>query len=118
MKSPYHLAKNLFPKYLISKHWDIYPPDFHRNLFNKDKIKSFRSNELSFKLNDSLEKAVLSRTRKVLNQLSRITGKMFIEKNKEIVVGNPKTLKIFDKAYDYHDLFIIYFFHTLSPFLS
>ena len=118
MESSYHLAKNLFPKYLISKHWDIYPHDFHRDLFDEDKIKSFRSNELSFKLNDSLEKAVLSRTRKVLNQLSKITGKMFIEKNKEIVVGNPKTLQIFDEAYDYHDLFIIYFFHTLYPILS
>ena len=36
MKSSYNLAKNLFPKHLISKHWDIYPPDFHKNLFNKN----------------------------------------------------------------------------------
>ena len=74
MKYSYKLAKRFFPKHLISKHWDIYPPDFYKDLFNRDKIKNFRSNELSFKLNDSLEKAVLSRTRKVLNQLSRVTG--------------------------------------------
>ncbi len=118
MKASYELAKTLFPKNLISKHWDIYPTDFNKYLFNNDKIKSFRSNELSFKFNDSLEKAMISRTKKVLNQLTKITGDSFIEKNKEIVVGNPKTLTIFNKTYDYHDLFIIYFFHTLFPFLS
>ena len=118
MKKSYKLAKSLFPKNLISKHWDIYPSNFHELLLNKDKIENFRRNELSFKFNDSLEKAILSRTRRVLSQLSEITGKVFIEKNKEILVGNPKTLTIDNKPYDYHDLFIIYFFFVLFPFLS
>ena len=94
MKNSYKLAKSLFPKKLISKHWDIYPSDFHEVLFDKEKIVSFRSNELSFKFNDSLEKGMLSRTRRVLNQLVNITGKLFLEKNKEIRVGNPKTLTL------------------------
>ena len=118
MKNSYKLAKSLFPKNLISKHWDIYPSNFHEVLFNKKKIENFRSNELSFKFNDTLEKGMLSRTRRVLNRLDKITGKLFIEKNKEILVGNPKTLTIYGKSYDYHDLFIIYFFHTMYPFLS
>ena len=118
MKNSYKLAKSLFPKNLISKHWDIYPSNFHEVLFNKDKIANFRCNELSFKFNDSLEKAILSRTKKVLSRLSEITGKEFIEKNKEILVGNPQTLNINNKSYDYHDLFIIYFFYVLFPFLS
>ena len=83
MKNSYKLAKSLFPKNLISKHWDIYPSDFHEVLFDKEKIVNFRSNELSFKFNDSLEKGMLSRTRRVLNQLVNITGKLFIEKNKD-----------------------------------
>jgi len=118
MKNSYKLAKSLFPKNLISKHWDIYPSNFHEILFNKNKIENFRSNELSFKFNDTLEKGMLSRTRRVLNRLDKITGKSFIEKNKEILVGNPKTLTIYDKSYDYHDLFIIYFFHAMYPYLS
>jgi len=118
MKNSYKLAKSLFPTNLISKHWDIYPSDFHKVLFDNKKILNFRSNELSFKFNDSLEKGLLSRTRKVLNQLDNITGRLFIEKNKEINVGNPKTLTIDEKHYDYHDLFIIYFFHTMFPYLS
>ena len=118
MKNSYKLAKSLFPKNLISKHWDIYPSNFDEVLFNRDKIANFRRNELSFKCNDSLEKAMLSRTRRVLSRLGEITGKVFIEKNKEILVGNPKTLTINDKPYDYHDLFIIYFFYVLFPFLS
>ena len=118
MKNSYKLAKSLFPKNLISKHWDIYPSDFHEVLFDKEKIVNFRNNELSFKFNDSLEKGMLSRTRRVLNQLVNITGKLFLEKNKEIRVGNPKTLTIYGKRYDYHDLFIVYFFHVMFPFLS
>ncbi len=118
MKNSYKLAKSLFPKNLISKHWDIYPSNFHEILFNKDKIANFRKNELSFKFNDSLEKGILSRTKKVLNRLSEITGKEFIEKNKEILIGNPQTLMINNKPYDYHDLFIVYFLYALYPFLS
>ena len=118
MKNSYKLAKSLFPKNLISKHWDIYPSNFHEVLFKKDKIANFRRNELSFKFNDSLEKAILSRTKRVLSRLSKITGKEFIEKNKEILVGNPQTLTINNKPYDYHDLFIIYFLYVLFPFLS
>ena len=56
MEASYNLAKSLFPRNLISKHWDIYPDDFKSSLFNRDKIKNFRSNDLSFKFNDSLEK--------------------------------------------------------------
>ena len=118
MKNSYKLAKSLFPKNLISKHWDIYPPNFHEVLFNREKIANFRRNELSFKFNDSLEKAMLSRTKRVLNRLSEITGKEFIEKNKEILIGSPQTLTINDRPYDYHDLFIIYFLYTLFPILS
>ncbi len=118
MKNSYKLAKSLFPKNLISKHWDIYPSNFHKVLFNEDKLANFRRNELSFKFNDSLEKAILSRTKRVLSRLSEITGKDFIEQNKEILVGNPQTLTINNKPYDYHDLFIIYFLHALFPFLS
>ena len=118
MKNSYKLAKSLFPKNLISKHWDIYPSNFHEILFNKDKIENFRKNELSFKFNDSLEKAKLSRTKRVLSRLSQITGKEFIEKNKEILIGNPQTLTINNKPYDYHDLFIVYFLYALFPFLS
>ena len=118
MKNSYKLAKSLFPKNLISKHWDIYPSNFHEVLFNEDKLANFRRNELSFKFNDSLEKAILSRTKRVLSRLSEITGKEFIEKNKEILVGNPQTLTINNKPYDYHDLFIIYFLYALFPFLS
>ena len=81
MKNSYKLAKSLFPKKLISKHWDIYPSNFHEVLFNKDKIANFRRNELSFKFNDSLEKAILSRTKRVLSRLCEVTGKEFIEKN-------------------------------------
>ena len=109
MRESYHLAKSLFPKNLISKHWDIYPPSFWEILFDNEKLKNFRSNELSFKFNDSLEKAMLSRTTRVLNRLKKITGEKFIETNKEIFFGNPQTLYIGQKEYDYHDLFIIYF---------
>ena len=118
MQGSYHLAKALFPKNLISKHWDIYPSSFREVLFDNEKLKNFRSNELSFKFNDSLEKAMKSRTARVLNKLKKITGESFIEKNKEIFSGNPKTLDIGNNEYDYHDLFIIYFFHTLFPFLK
>ena len=118
MQESYHLAKNFFPKNLISKHWDIYPSNFQEVLFNNEKLKNFRSNELSFKFNDSLEKAMMSRTTRVLNKLKKITGENFIEKNKEIFSGNPKTLHIGNEEYDYHDLFIIYYFHTLFPFLE
>ena len=118
MQESYHLAKALFPKTLISKHWDIYPSSFQEVLFDKEKLKNFRSNELSFKFNDSLEKAMMLRTTRVLNKLKKITGENFIEKNKEIFSGSPKTLHIGNEEYDYHDLFIIYFFHTLFPFLK
>ena len=113
MQQSYHLAKSLFPKDLISKHWDIYPSNFQEILFDNKKLKNFRSNELSFRFNDSLEKAMMSRTTKVLNKLKKITGEKFIEKNKEIFFGNPQTLSIGHKKYDYHDLFLIYFLHTL-----
>ena len=118
MQRSYHLAKSLFPKDLISKHWDIYTSDFREVLFDDKKLKNFRSNELSFKFNDSLEKAMKSRTTRVLNKLKKITGEKFIEKNKEIYFGTPQTLFISNAEYDYHDLFIIYFFHTLFPFLK
>ena len=118
MQESYQLAKALFPKNLISKHWDIYPSNFRELLFDNEKLKNFRSNELSFKFNDSLEKGMKSRTRRVLDKLKRITGESFIEQNKEIFSGNPKTLHIGNEDYDYHDLFIIYFFHTLFPFLK
>ena len=94
MQESYNLAKSLFPKDLISKHWDIYSPYFWEVLFDNEKLKNFRSNELSFKFNDSLEKAVLSRTTRVLNKLKKITGEKFIEKNKEIFFGNPQTFSI------------------------
>ena len=118
MQESYHLAKSLFPKSLISKHWDIYPSNFREALFDNEKLKNFRSNELSFKFNDSLEKAMISRTTRVLNRLKKITGVEFIEKNKEIFFGGPLTLQIDHEEYDYHDLFILYFFHTLFPFLK
>lgn len=118
MRESYHLAKSLFPKSLISKHWDIYSSSFREILFDSEKLKNFRSNELSFKFNDSLEKAMISRTTRVLKRLKKITGERFIETNKEILFGNPQTLYIGQKEYDYHDLFIIYFFHTLFPFLK
>ena len=82
MENSYRLAKSLFPKNLISKHWDIYPSNFHEVLFNEDKLANFRRNELSFKFNDSLEKAIISRTQRVLNRLCEVPGKEFIEKNK------------------------------------
>ena len=85
MKNSYKLAKSLFPKNLISKHWDIYPSNFHKVLFNEDKLANFRRNELSFKFNDSLEKAILSRTKRVLSRLSEITGKDFIEQNLSLI---------------------------------
>ncbi len=118
MKTSYDLSKSYFPKYLISKHWNIYPSEFREILFKEENIKDFRSNEISFKFNDSLEKGMYSRTRKVFNKLRKITGQAFIEQNKEIGVGNPKTYKIDKECYDYHDLFLIYFFYTLLPFLS
>ncbi len=118
MHESYRLAKSLFPKNLISKHWDIYPSDFWKILFDDDKLKNFRSNELSFKFNDSLEKAIKTRTTRVLYKLKKIAGKEFVEKNKEVFFGNPQTLYIGNEEYDYHDLFIIYFFHTLFPFLE
>ena len=118
MRESYHLAKALFPKNLVSKHWDIYPSRYQEILFDDEKLESFRSNELSFKFNDSLEKAIKSRTKRVLDELKKITGENFIEQNKEIFSGNPKTLNIGNKEYDYHDLFIIYYFHTLFPFLK
>ncbi len=118
MQESYNLAKSLFPKDLISKHWDIYSPSFWEVLFDNEKLKNFRSNELSFKFNDSLEKAVLSRTTRVLKKLKKITGEKFIEKNKEIFFGNPQTFSVDHAEYDYHDLFIIYFFHTLFPYLK
>ena len=52
MKSSYKLAKNLFPKHLISKHWDIYPPDFHKDLFNKEKINQISK---GFEIEDIFE---------------------------------------------------------------
>ena len=110
MRESYHLAKSLFPKNLISKHWDIYSSSFREILFDNEKLKSFRSNELSFKFNDSLEKTMMSRTTRVLTKLKKITGENFIELNKEIFSGNPQTLFIGNAEYDYHDLFIIYFF--------
>ena len=106
MQQSYHLAKSLFPKDLISKHWDIYPSNFREILFDNKKLKNFRSNELSSKFNDSLEKAMMSRTTRVLNKLKKISGEEFIEKNKEIFFGNPQTLSIGQKEYAYHDLFI------------
>ena len=118
MHESYNLSKSLFPKNLISKHWDIYPPSFREVLFDNEKLNNFRSNELSFKFNDSLEKTMESRTTRVLNRLKKITGRNFIEKNKEIFLGNPKTIYIDGDEYDYHDLFIIYFFHTLFPYLK
>ena len=118
MQEFHHLAKALFPKNLISKHWDIYPSSFREVLFDNEKIKNFRSNELSFKFNDSLKKAMMLRTKRVLNKLKKFTGESFIEKNKEIFSGNPKTLHIGNEKYDYHDLFITYFIHTLFPFLK
>lgn len=117
MKHSYNLAKSLFPQTLISKHWNIYSPEFKELLFNRNKLEHFRSNELSYKLNDSLEKGMFSRTKRVLSKLSNITGHSFIDKNKEVVVGRPISFRINDKFYDYHDLFLIYFFHTLLPFL-
>ena len=118
MESSYNLAKSLFPRNLISKHWDIYPDNFKKSLFNSDKIKNFRSNDLSFKFNDSLEKGMLMRTKRALEKLTKITGREFIETNKETMIGNPKTFYIDNEYYDYHDLFIIYFYHSLVSFLS
>ena len=80
--------------------------------------KTFDLTNSSFKFNDSLEKAMISRTTRVLKRLKKITGDKFIKKNKEIFFGNPLTLKIDHEEYDYHDLFILYFFHTLFPFLK
>ena len=60
MQKSYSLAKSLFPKNHISKHWDIYPQNFQEVLFDNEKLKNFRSNELSFKFNDSLEKTMMS----------------------------------------------------------
>ena len=118
MHESYRLAKSLFPQKLISKHWDIYPSSFREILFNDEKLKNFRSNELSFKFNDSLEKVITARTTRVLGKLKRIVGEEFVERNKEIFFGNPQTHYIDQEEYDYHDLFIIYFFHTLFPFLT
>ncbi len=118
MRKSYRLAKSLFPKNLISKHWDIYPSNFQEILFDNEKLLSFRSNELSFKFNDSLEKTRAFRTTRVLDRLIKITGRAFIEKNKEIIVGSPLTHKIYNEEYDYHDLFIIYFSYTLFPYLK
>ena len=118
MKDSYNFAKSLFPKNHISKHWDIYPSNFKKNLFDPNKIKFFRSNDLSFKFNDTLEKGMFLRTKKVLEKLISVTGRKFIDENKETLIGNPKTFYIDNKYYDYHDLFIIYFYHSLLSFLS
>ena len=116
MRESYHLAKSLFPKNLISKHWDIYPPSFWEVLFDNEKLKNFRSNELSFKFNDSLEKAMLSRTTRVLNRLKKITGEKFIETNKETFFGNPQTLYI-DQRNMITMIYLLYIFFILC-FLS
>ena len=117
MKYSYNLAKSLFPKSFISRHWNIYPSNYKEILFNKEKIENFRSNELSHKFNDTLKKREFSRTKKIISRLSKITGDGFIESNKEVMVGNPRNVKFKDNFYDYHDLFLIYFYYTLLPFL-
>ena len=83
MENSYNFAKSLFPKNHISKHWDIYPGNFKKNLFDPNKIKFFRSNDLSFKFNDTLEKGMFLRTKKVLEKLISVTGRKFIDENKE-----------------------------------
>ena len=102
----------------MSKHWDIYPKSFENTLFDKGKLSDFRDNELSFKCNDSLEKRTPSKELRVLERLSHIVNKDFIEANKEEKIGNPKTFSYDKKFFDYHDLFLIYFLSVLSPFIN
>ncbi len=102
----------------MSKHWDIYPKSFQNTLFDKRKLSEFRDNELSFKCNDSLEKRTPYKELRVLERLSHIVNKDFIEENKEEKIGNPKTFSHNKKFFDYHDLFLIYFLSVLSPFIN
>lgn len=118
MKKSYSLSKSLIPSHFVSKHWDIYPKNFKNTLFDKDKLSCFRDNKLSFKCNDSLEKRKKNKALSVFKNLSQITNPEFIEKNKEVKVGNPKTFSVDKKLYDYHDLFLIYFLDVLFPFIN
>ena len=118
MENSYYLSKSLIPRHFVSKHWDIYPKSFENTLFDKNKLLNFRDNELSFKCNDSLEKRTSSKELRVLEGLSHIVNKDFIEANKEEKIGNPKTFSFDKKFFDYHDLFLIYFLYVLSPFIN
>ena len=118
MKKSYSLSKSLIPAHFVSKHWDIYPKNFEKTLFDTNKLSSFRDNELSFKCNDSLEKRKKNKALSVLKNLSQIASPRFIEENKEVKVGSPKTFCVNKKFYDYHDLFLIYFLYVLSPFIN
>ncbi len=118
MKKSYFLSKSIIPSHFVSKHWDIYPKNFGDNLFDKDKLSKFRNNELSFKCNDTLEKRTSVKEIRVLQRLSKIVNRGFIENNKEEKIGKPKTFNFNKSFYDYHDLFLIYFFHVLLPFIN
>ena len=118
MEKSYTLSKSLIPSQFVSKHWDIYPQGFESTLFDKDKLSAFRENELSFKCNDSLEKRASAKELRILKNLSNIVGQEFIEANKEEKIGKPKIFSFDKKFYDYHDLFLIYFLHVLSPFIT
>ena len=84
MKKSYHLSKALIPSHFVSKHWDIYPKSFEITLFDKEKLSKFRNNELSFKCNDSLEKRTSSKELRVLESLSHLVNKEFIETNNNL----------------------------------
>ena len=118
MEKSYSLSKSLIPSHFVSKHWDIYPQNFKNTLFDIDKLSEFRDNELSFKCNDTLEKRTSFKILRVLKNLSHIVGLDFIEANKEVKIGEPKTFFFDNRPFDYHDLYLIYFLYVLSPFIN
>lgn len=101
-----------------SPHWDVFPPDYIQKLKNQQAFDNFRSNGLTYNLDDSLADISRLDFLEAFIDLVLTVGVDFVERYADTGYGNPKQEVIRGRPYDYNDLFLIQFLNKIALYAS
>lgn len=103
------LALSHYKASFKSPHWDVFPKHYVESLRNLHDYENFRSNGLTYNLDDSYPDIPRVAFLEAFVDLVLSVGKDFLEEYSEATVGNPKCELICGHPYNYNDLFLTQF---------
>jgi len=101
-----------------SPHWDVFPKHYVESLRNLGDYESFRSNGLTYNLDDSYPDIPRVTFLEAFVDIVLSVGKDFLEEYSEANVGNPKFELVCGHPYNYNDLFLIQFAKKITQYAN